>query len=86
MPTYDLRCGSCGTGFEVFRQGFLRDDDRACPSCGQPAEQLFTGFVAARSSTQMAGDVAGGAASASPSPSVSSGGGCGHGGCGCGGH
>ena len=86
MPTYDLRCGSCGTGFEVFRQGFLRDGDLACPSCVQPAEQLFTGFVAARSSTQMAGAVAGGAASASPSPSVSSGGGCGHGGCGCGGH
>ena len=82
MPTYDLRCGSCGTGFEVFRQGFLRDDDRACPSCGEPAEQLFTGFVAARSSTQMAGAVASGT-SAAPAPSS---GGCGHGGCGCGGH
>ena len=82
MPTYDLRCGACGTGFEVFRQGFLRDDDRACPSCGQPAEQLFTGFVAARSSTQMAGAVAGGT-SAAAAPSS---GGCGHGGCGCGGH
>ena len=88
MPTYDLRCGSCGTGFEVFRQGFLRDGDRTCPSCGQPAEQLFTGFVAARSSTQMAGAVAGtgGAASTSAAPSTPSGGGCGHGGCGCGGH
>ena len=82
MPTYDLRCGACGTGFEVFRQGFLRDDDRACPSCGEPADQLFTGFVAARSSTQMAGAMAGGSASA-PAPSS---GGCGHGGCGCGGH
>ena len=85
MPTYDLLCGTCGTGFEVFRQGFLRDDDRACPSCGEPAEQLFTGFVAARSSTQMAGA----AVASGPSPGASparAGGGCGHGGCGCGGH
>ncbi|MBM3664801.1 MAG: zinc ribbon domain-containing protein [Actinobacteria bacterium] len=82
MPTYDLRCASCDAGFEVFRQGFLRDEDRACPSCGQRAKQLFTGFVAARSSTQMAGVVAGGSAPAPAAPA----GGCGHGGCGCGGH
>lgn len=83
MPTYDLECHGCGLRFEVFRQGFLRDEDRACPSCGQPAEQLLTGFVAARSSTQMAGAVTGGGAASAPAPS---GGGCGHGGCGCGGH
>lgn len=78
MPTYDLRCGECDLGFEAFRQGFLRDEDRACPTCGHPAEQVITGFVAARSSTQVAGAAAGGP--------MSAGGGCAHGGCGCGGH
>ena len=50
MPTYDLRCESCAHDFEVFRQGFLRDGDRACPECGAEARQLITGFVAARPS------------------------------------
>jgi hypothetical protein len=56
---------------------FLRDEDKSCPSCGSPAEQLITGFVACRSSSQ----VASGAAAAVPS-----GGHAHHGGCGCGGH
>lgn len=78
MPTYDMRCTSCADEFEVFRQGFLRDEDRSCPSCGEPAEQVITGFVACRSSSQ----VAGAATAAAPS-----GGGHAHGGgCGCGGH
>ncbi len=78
MPTYDLRCSACGAGFEAFRQGFLRDEDRTCPACGERAEQVITGFVAGRSSTQMAGATTGGPAGA--------GGGCAHGGCGCGAH
>ncbi len=82
MPTYDLRCTSCDAGFEVFRQGFLRDEDKACPSCGRPAEQVITGFVAGRSSTQMAG-----AAVASSGAAPARSGGHAHGGgCGCGGH
>jgi len=74
MPSYDLRCQSCAHDFEVFRQGFLRDDDRSCPQCGARAEQLITaGFVSAKPSR-------GGGAGVPPG-----GGGHAHGGgCGCG--
>lgn len=49
MPSYDLQCQACGARFEVFRQGFLRDLDRACPACETPAaRQLMTGFVTSR--------------------------------------
>ncbi len=49
MPSYDLECGGCGLRFEVFRQGFLRDEDRVCAGCGSAqVEQRFTGFVTAR--------------------------------------
>jgi putative FmdB family regulatory protein len=70
MPTYDLVCDGCEHRFEAFRQGFLRDEDRACPQCGAAdARQLFTGFVTARP----------------PKAAVASGGGgCCGGGCGCG--
>ena len=77
MPSYDLACVECEHPFEAFRQGFLRDEDRVCPSCGAAdARQLFTGFVTARPSR---GDGA---------PSVvgfGGGGGCCGGSCGCGG-
>jgi putative FmdB family regulatory protein len=72
MPSYDLACEACDTRFEAFRQGFLRDEDRVCPSCGAPeARQLFTGFVTARPA-KGEGAMAGG------------GGGCCGGSCGCG--
>lgn len=75
MPTYDLACTACDHGFEAFRQGFLRDEDRVCPECGAPgARQLITGFVTARPSRPAAPAAVGG------------GGGCCGGGCGCGGH
>lgn len=46
MPTYDLRCPSCGLHFEVFRQHFLRAEDRVCVGCGAPgAIQRLTGFI-----------------------------------------
>jgi len=48
MPSYDLECDGCGLRFEAFRQGFLRDEDRACPGCGGEARQRFTGFVTSR--------------------------------------
>ncbi len=49
MPTYDLACPACDTHFEAFRQGFLRDEDRVCPECGQAgARQLITGFITAK--------------------------------------
>lgn len=76
MPTYDLACTECDTNFERFRQGFLRDEDRVCPSCGSVhTKQLITGFVTARPAR---GD---------GSPTVRSfggGGGCCGGSCGCG--
>lgn len=71
MPSYDLHCESCDHAFEVFRQGFLRDEDRACPECGAAgAKQLLTGFVTARPQRVATGGGGGG--------------GCGGGGCGCG--
>ncbi len=72
-----MRCTGCADEFEVFRQGFLRDEDRSCPSCGAPAEQRITGFVACRSSSQAAGAMA---------ATAPGGGHSHHGGCGCGGH
>jgi putative FmdB family regulatory protein len=75
VPSYDLGCESCGHHFEVFRQGFLRDEDRVCPACGAEARQRFTGFVTARPSR---GD-------ASPTVVGFGGGGCCGGSCGCGG-
>lgn len=49
MPTYDLSCGACGHGFEIFRQGFLRDEDRVCPACASAgAGQRITGFITSR--------------------------------------
>ncbi len=73
MPTYDLVCDACEHGFEAFRQGFLRDEDRVCPECGAAAaRQLFTGFVTARPGR---GSGAG---------AEQSGGGCCGGSCGCG--
>ncbi|MBM3635183.1 MAG: zinc ribbon domain-containing protein [Actinobacteria bacterium] len=49
MPTYDLECHGCGLRFEVFRQGFLRDEDLACAACGATdVGQRYTGFVTSR--------------------------------------
>jgi putative FmdB family regulatory protein len=46
MATYDLDCESCGASFEVFRQGFLRDEDRVCPECGsEDVRQKFSSFL-----------------------------------------
>jgi len=68
MATYDLKCGACGSQFDLFVQGFLKDGDRVCPDCGsQEVEQRFTGFLCGSSS-------AGGTSTASAAP------GCAHGG------
>lgn len=46
MASYDLVCDACGHDFEVFRQGFLRDEDRVCPDCGSfDVRQKFTSFL-----------------------------------------
>lgn len=46
MASYDLVCDECGHDFEVFRQGFLRDEDRVCPDCGSTeVRQKFSSFL-----------------------------------------
>ena len=46
MASYDLICDDCGATFEVFRQGFLRDEDRVCPECGSAdVRQKFSSFL-----------------------------------------
>jgi putative FmdB family regulatory protein len=46
MASYDLVCDDCGHDFEVFRQGFLKDEDRVCPDCGsEDVRQKFTSFL-----------------------------------------
>lgn len=46
MPSYDMACSKCGHEFEVFRPGFMRDEDKVCPKCGSTeVEQAMTGFL-----------------------------------------
>ena len=46
MASYDLVCEKCDHVFEVFRQGFLKDEDRVCPECGsQDVHQKFSSFL-----------------------------------------
>jgi len=46
MASYDLVCEQCGHAFEVFHQGFLKDDDRVCPDCGsEDVRQKFSSFL-----------------------------------------
>jgi putative FmdB family regulatory protein len=46
MASYDLVCEHCGHEFEVFRQGFLKDEDRVCPECGcDDVRQKFSSFL-----------------------------------------
>ena len=46
MASYDLVCNACGNEFEVFVQGFLKDDDRVCPQCeSNDVRQKFSSFL-----------------------------------------
>jgi len=46
MASYDLVCDACGHDFEVYRQGFLKDEDRVCPECDSTdVRQKFTSFL-----------------------------------------
>jgi len=47
MPTYDLACEACGTGFEVFRQRMLRPEEQVCPECGDEARIVLSAFQTA---------------------------------------
>ena len=46
MASYDLVCDACGGEFEVYRQGFLKEEDKACPDCGSTdVRQKFSSFL-----------------------------------------
>ena len=65
MATYDLVCDQCGDAFEVFRQGFLRDEDKVCPACGSTdVRQKFSSFLRSLGG----GEAGGGCSAASGSP------------------
>ena len=65
MASYDLLCDACGHDFEVFRQGFLKDEDRVCPDCGSTeVRQKFTSFL-----KNIGGSSSGGGGCAAPSHS-----------------
>ena len=55
MATYDLVCQDCGHVFEVFVQGFLKNEDRQCPACGSfKTQQKFSAFITNAHSTSSA--------------------------------
>jgi putative FmdB family regulatory protein len=59
LATYDLVCLECGHVFEVFVQGFLKNEDRQCPSCDSfKTRQKFSPFLT--NATSSSGDPAGG--------------------------
>jgi putative FmdB family regulatory protein len=59
MASYDLICEKCGHAFEVFRQGFLRDEDSVCPECGsKDVRQKFSGFYSQYTGTSAGGNCA----------------------------
>lgn len=52
MSSYDLVCESCGHTYEVFRPGFLKDEDSVCPECGsEDVRQKFSSFLRGISSS-----------------------------------
>jgi putative FmdB family regulatory protein len=56
MALYDFVCMDCGSTFEVFVQGFIKDDDKRCPECGSHAvRQKFTSFLRAGSASSDSG-------------------------------
>ncbi len=50
MAFYDFRCDACGEEFEVFSTGFIKDDQKVCPSCGsEDVQQKFSSFLSGSS-------------------------------------
>ena len=64
MASYDLICEKCDHLFEVYRQGFLKDEDRVCPECGSTdVRQKFSSFL-----KNLGGSTGGGSCAPSGSP------------------
>ena len=80
MPSYDVRCRSCGDTFEIRRPMARADEPVRCPAGHDDTVRLLpTVAMTGRAST------AGSPSAARPSAGgVPSGGGCCGGGCGCG--
>ena len=52
MAFYDFTCLACGSDFEVFCTGFIKEDQKLCPSCGSvKVRQKFSSFLSTGSST-----------------------------------
>ncbi len=52
MATYEFVCMDCGHSFELFVQGFIRDDQKRCPECSSAAvRQKFSSFLRATGSS-----------------------------------
>ncbi len=52
MPLYEYRCQACGHAFETLRGLHERDEEVACPRCGeQRAEKLPSAFCAVKGSS-----------------------------------
>ena len=47
MPMFEFRCRNCGTTFdELVSSSQVKDDDIACPDCGEyAAEKLMSAFT-----------------------------------------
>ena len=43
MPLYEFQCEECGEEFEVIKSASDKEPE-SCPSCGKPAEKLFSVF------------------------------------------
>jgi putative FmdB family regulatory protein len=51
MALYDFACRDCGTEFEVFCTGFIKEDQKVCPQCDSTrVEQKFSSFLTGGSS------------------------------------
>jgi putative FmdB family regulatory protein len=52
MALYDFVCMDCGSTFELYVQGFIKDDEKRCPECGSSAvRQKFTSFLSTGSTS-----------------------------------
>ncbi len=58
MPTYELRCATCGHRFDVFVMRLLRPEDKVCPVCG--SHDVATGLGGGIVSVSSGGSSCGG--------------------------